>query len=165
MTDGPLNIAPTAAFLERVDRDGWECASALGEWWSSRSATARCCWSRIAARPTSIMTSTASRSAAISPPPGLCPGGRSFVKPCLDGGRMFACANAPANGVCASSAPLPDRRADDKPTGSGQDRERAEHDKKNGFGHVCINVVFGGPGYAIKRRGRLPVACYWRQRW
>jgi hypothetical protein len=39
-----------------------------------------------------------------------------FVKPHRDGGRMFACANAPANGVCASSAPIPDRRADDKPT-------------------------------------------------
>jgi len=51
--------------------------------------------------------------------------------------------------------PLTFGQADDKPPSSVQDRERAGHDKENGFVHAWINVGQAGAGNAIKRRGEL----------
>jgi hypothetical protein len=51
--------------------------------------------------------------------------------------------------------PFPLRQADGEPAGGVDNRERAKHDKENGFVHVRVNVG-GEPAAvnAIKRRGK-----------
>ncbi len=65
--------------------------------------------------------------------------------------QRYDCTPDPAQRL----TPLPLRQADGKPPDRVKDRERAEHDKENGFVHEGVDV--GGEPMAvnaIKRRGQ-----------